>query len=230
MLDDDPRLGAFFDTLSNDYTAVIERCFPRYREMLWALLDYLPSDRTFSDILELGCGTGNLSLLLAERFPQSTLQLVDISGESLETCRARFADRQGPCSFVRDDFRSLRFEPQSFDLVVSSISIHHLRSDEKRTLFEGVHAWLRPGGLFAVADQFRGMDDAIYARHIANWKLQSLAAGASEEEFAMWMEHQDRHDHHDTLSDQQEWLAEAGFTGIDCLWRYLLWAVVHARR
>jgi len=74
----------FFDALTDDYTATIERCFPRYREMLWALLDYLPRKRSPSAILELGCGTGNLSELRANRFPTASLRLVDLSGESIE--------------------------------------------------------------------------------------------------------------------------------------------------
>ena len=57
----DNDVGTFFDTLTDGYTATIERCFPRYREMLWALLNYLPQGRSFESILELGCGTGNLS-------------------------------------------------------------------------------------------------------------------------------------------------------------------------
>ena len=54
-------VGQFFDALSDDYTRTIERCFPRYREMLWALLDYLPRKPQVASVLELGCGTGNLS-------------------------------------------------------------------------------------------------------------------------------------------------------------------------
>jgi hypothetical protein len=43
----DPDVGQFFDALTGEYTTVIERCFPRYQEMLWALLDYLPEGRRY---------------------------------------------------------------------------------------------------------------------------------------------------------------------------------------
>jgi len=128
----------FFDTLTDDYTAAIERCFPRYREMLWALLDYLPRDRLFNSILELGCGTGNLSVILKKAFPTASLRLVDVSGESLDVCRSRIAQSEN-CNFDQRDFRNLAFGRNSFDLVVSSISIHHLDSAEKQTLFCQVH-------------------------------------------------------------------------------------------
>jgi tRNA (cmo5U34)-methyltransferase len=222
-------VGQFFDALTNDYTVTIERCFPRYREMLWALLEYLPDDHACSSILELGCGTGNLSILLAEAFPCSVIRLVDISRESIDACRTRLGD--GPrFAYEQRDFRKLDCETATFDLIVSSISIHHLTSTEKIELFNRLHAWLKPHGVFAYADQFRGATEDLYSCHIKNWKEQSIAAGASEDEFEMWMAHQREHDHHDTLKDQLDWLSATDFAVVDCPWRYLLWSVVQARK
>ena len=224
-----PRhVADFFDALSRDYTAVIERCFPRYREMLWALLDYLPQDRDFGSILELGAGTGNLSVLLKEAFPAASLRFVDISKDSLDVCRDRLG--AGRFAFEEQDFRRLDYPPDSFDLVISSISIHHLTSPEKQVLFGNIYDWLKPWGMFSFADQFRGATDDLYARHIRNWKAESLRAGSTEEEFEMWMDHQEEHDHHDPLKDQMDWLSGAGFDIVDCPWRYLLWSVLQARK
>ena len=225
----DKQVGQFFDQLSEDYTAVIERCFPRYREMLWALLDYLPSDRAFTAIVELGCGTGNLSVLLAEAFPEATIRFVDVSSDSLAVCRSRLGDADR-LSFERQDFRELNYASGSIDLAISSIAVHHLTSTEKRQLFRQVFDWLSPGGAFCFADQFRGATDALYARHMHDWRKLSMTAGSSDDEWNMWMEHQREHDHHDLLADQLGWLAECGFTEVDCVWRYLLWAVVQARK
>lgn len=222
------KIAKFFNGLSGDYTAAIERCFPRYREMLWALLDYLPRDQAFGSILELGAGTGNLSVLLREAFPAARLHLVDISGDSLAVCRDRLAP--GDFNFEEQDFRRLDYPPGSFDLVISSISIHHLDSAEKQSLFRRILGWLTPAGVFAFADQFRGATEDLYARHIANWKAESLKAGSTEEEFAMWMAHQEEHDYHDRLQDQLDWLEGAGFGVVDCPWRYLLWSVIQARK
>jgi len=219
----DVPVGQFFDALSEDYTATIERCFPRYREMLWALLEYLPSDRTYSKILELGCGTGNLSVLLAERFTDSSIWFVDVSRESLDVCRANHA-------FDEHDFRDMAFDPGTFDLIISSISIHHLLPEEKQSLFADAHVWLQPSGIFTFADQFAGATDDLYSTHMLNWQRQSLAAGSTEDEWAMWMRHQLDHDHHDTLADQMNWLSDAGFSIVDVPWRYLLWTVLQSRK
>ena len=222
------NVGKFFDVLSDDYTATIERCFPRYREMLWAILDYLPTGFRAESILELGAGTGNLTVLVQDAFPDATVRAVDVSAESLDICQNRVT----PPSRLEvrvADIRELEFDEPKFDLIVSSIAIHHLEPTAKRELFSKCRRWLRPGGIFTFADQFRGVCPDVYQRHLANWRELSINAGSTQEEWQMWMEHQENDDHHDPLPDQLSWLAEAGFSDVDCVWRYLLWAVVQGR-
>lgn len=221
-------VGRFFDKLSDDYTGLIEQCFPRYREMLWAVLDYLPGDLKPASILDLGCGTGNLTVLLAAKYPDAAVTAVDVSSESLEACRQRLAE----CRLTphRADFRELQFPPESFDLVASNIALHHIRGDEKRVLFAQIFHWLRPQGVFVFADQFAGASASVYQRHIENWREATKAAGSTDQQWSMWMEHQRLHDHHDTLADQLQWMQQAGFVEVDCPWRYLLWTVLQGRK
>ncbi len=225
----DRGVGQFFDALTDDYTQTIERCFPRYREMLWALLDYLPRDRRFETVLELGCGTGNLSVLLHDIFPKAELRLVDLSAESLDVCRSRLATCGSLCCEQRD-FADLRYPSGSFDLVISSISIHHLDAPGKQTLFRRIEDWLTHDGILCFADQCAGVTEDLYARHVENWKSLAMASGSGDSEWQMWMQHQADHDYHDTLTEQLDWLREAGFALVDCPWRYLLWSVVQARK
>ena len=151
---------------------------------------------------------------------------MDVSAESLQACRGRVDTKR--VTYQQQDFRNLDYAPQSFDLVASSIAVHHLTADEEQSLFGNIYRWLRPGGVFAYGDQHAGATADLYQRHIANWHRISKQAGSSEQEWDMWMQHQRQHDHHDTLGDQMGWLREAGFSIVDCPWRYLLWTVLLA--
>lgn len=223
-------VAQFFDRISGHYTDAIERCVPRYREMLWTLLYYLP-DAPWQPhrILELGCGTGNLSLLLRERFPAAELELVDVSGEVIDICRARLHDLSA-VTFRQVDFRELDLPAQHVDLVISSISLHHLEDADKRELFQRAHGWLRDEGIITYSDQFAGETPELYAKHLAEWENQSRSLGATDEEWADWMSHQEVADHHAPLRAQLAWLNEAGFQDTDCPWRHLLWTIVRGRR
>lgn len=221
------NVDQFFDRLAGGYADIILRCFPRYPEMLWALLEFLPLQAAPRRILELGCGTGNLSSHIAERYPDAHVTLVDISTESLEICRRRLGDH-ARFTFLADDMRFLKKPAAAYDLILSSIAIHHLTSREKQELFRKCYGWLGQGGVIALADQFSAPKPMVYQQHIDNWKRITLAAGSTAQEWQMWMEHQQQHDHHDTLVDHLTWLAHAGFNYADCPWRYLLWTVVQA--
>jgi tRNA (cmo5U34)-methyltransferase len=226
-MDESPQ--QFFDQMSGQYAEAIDRCVPRYREMLWAILHYLPAEMAPARILELGCGSGNLSELVCRRFPTASVGLVDFSGRLLEQCRRRLAGFPG-IEYVEADFRELQFDHRSFDLIVSSISIHHLSHDEKGRLFVDIHGWLTPGGVFSYSDQFAGVTDDLYDRQMADWKLLAEQLGGTAQQWETWMEHQEAHDHHAALIDQIDWLRQAGFRTIDCTWRYVLWTVLQARK
>jgi tRNA (cmo5U34)-methyltransferase len=218
----------FYDGMSPRYDEAILRCVPRYAEMLWAVLRYIPEDLDPARILDLGVGSGNLSAAVLDRYPGAALTGVDVSREMLALARRRLPTER--LTLVQRDFRDLGFDDGGFDLVVSSISIHHVGDDEKRALFRDLHRLLRPGGVLAYSDQFRGATEETYAKHIERWREESFALGAGEDEWTTWMAHQGEHDHHASLADQMNWLREAGFTGIDCPWRYLLWTVLIGRR
>jgi len=217
----------FYDALADDYTEAIARCVPRYHEMLHALLSYIPPTVPVRAVLDLGCGTGNLTLQVLRQFPDARIDAVDISGEMIRIAESRTG--VGRVSFVKEDFRCLTFPPESYDLVVSSIAIHHLDDADKERLVAKVGSWLRPGGIFTFCDQFRGATDHLYSEHIRRWR-EAVSDALRPGEWESWMDHQERHDHHATIGEHFEWLRSAGFGGVDCTWRHLLWAVVHARK
>ena len=69
----------FYNDISKEYTDSVERCVPKYKEMLSMLFIYLPEKYTPKSILELGCGTGNLTSLISKHFPSAKIFTVDIS-------------------------------------------------------------------------------------------------------------------------------------------------------
>jgi tRNA (cmo5U34)-methyltransferase len=218
----------FYDRLAPRYDDAILRCVPRYAEMLDTLLHYVPDHVHPTRILELGCGGGNLTERLVARFEQADVHAVDFSAEMLERTSDRV--RSDRLHTIHSDFRRLDFEAESFDLVVSTIALHHLDDEAKQDLFADIHRWLRPGGAFCYSDQFAGDTAATYAKHMATWEREAQALGVTTEEWAAWMQHQRDHDHHAPLRAQVQWLEDAGFDSVDCVWRHLLWTIVIAER
>src|SRR5258705_11000336 len=98
--------AGYFGSMSESYDSLIHRAVPRYDEMIARLLDYMP--REPRRVLELGCGTGNLSLQLAKSFPLAELTLVDASAEMIALVRSRMAST--PASNPRVSYVEAKFE------------------------------------------------------------------------------------------------------------------------
>ncbi len=219
----------FYNTISKDYNELVHRAIPRYPEMLWAIFQYIPKDLKPKRILELGCGTGNLSELIVKTYPDAQKVLVDISEEIINQCKNRLGNND-TIEYCQKDINALNFPADSFDLIISSITIHHLQHHEKEMLFKKAFSWLANEGVFTYADQFAGVTKGIYDNHMNLWHQFVLNSGCTADEWELWMKHQNEHDYHATAVDQIAWLKKANFSSIDITWRYLLWTVIKKKK
>ncbi len=94
-------------------------------------------------ICDLGCGAGNVTALLAQRWPDADLVGVDDAPAMLERARAALPEVR----WVRADIAAWRSE-QPLDLLFSNAALHWL-GDHAR-LFPALLAQLAPGGVLAV--------------------------------------------------------------------------------
>ena len=93
-----------------------------------AIADEVVFEADAGRALDVGCGPGRLSLMVAARAPGLEVVGVDVDAGMIERARARAA-RAGEAgtrvSFVEADVRALPFADSVFDVVVSSFSMHH---------------------------------------------------------------------------------------------------------
>jgi malonyl-CoA O-methyltransferase len=103
-------------------------------------------------ILELGAGTGQLTRLLTERFPEVLIVAVDLAEKMVTHSRDRFR-RFPQISWMRGDAQTWRGE-DAYPLIVSSAALHWV-TDLKATC-ENVYQNLEPGGTFALGMMLKG--------------------------------------------------------------------------
>ena len=101
-------------------------------------------------VLDLGCGTGTLAIALGSRVAKAFG--VDADPRVLERARAKAARAGVPVQFDSGFADSVPHADESFDLVVTSLFLHHLRWDGKLAALREALRVLRPGGRLHVAD------------------------------------------------------------------------------
>jgi len=109
-------------------------------------------------VLDLGCGTGTLTILVKKAAPAATVVGLDGDPEALALAREKAAREGVEIEFQEALAWEAPFEPASFDRVVSSLVFHHLTTENKRRTLRKIRDWLRPGGELHVADWGRAQD------------------------------------------------------------------------
>lgn len=105
--------------------------------------------------VDLGCGTGALTLPLARQ--ATKVVAVDVSSAMIDHLR-RNAEAAG---LTNVDGRTapieqLELAPGSVDVIVSNYALHHLRDKDKQVVVQRAATWLRPGGRLVIGDMMFG--------------------------------------------------------------------------
>jgi ubiquinone/menaquinone biosynthesis C-methylase UbiE len=103
-------------------------------------------------ILDLGCGTATLALLVKQRYAEATVIGLDIDPEILKIARRKVSDSGAEIALHEASATQLPYADDSFDRVLSSFAMHHLTYTDKQRAVAEVFRVLRPGCEFHVLD------------------------------------------------------------------------------
>jgi ubiquinone/menaquinone biosynthesis C-methylase UbiE len=103
-------------------------------------------------VLDLGCGTGTLTLLIKSYHSKADVLGLDADPKVLEVARAKAAKAGLNVRLDHGMAFELPYPDASFDRVVSSLMFHHLTRENKERTLKEVFRVLRPSGELHVAD------------------------------------------------------------------------------
>ncbi len=169
-------------------------------------------------VLEMGCGTGQLSLFLAGA--ERTVLGADLARPSLELAReaaARYGVRD--VAFVETDLRAPGLSRGAFDVVICSGVLHH--TPDPRASFASIARLVRPGGVLVVGlyNAFARLP-LVLRRAVARltgyrwipWDPVLRDRRAEPARREAWLADQYRHveEHRHTLAEVQSWFRDNG--------------------
>jgi tRNA (cmo5U34)-methyltransferase len=138
------------------YDAEMDLLHPNRHRMAEIAIEIIPYLRdTPLRVLDLGIGTGFLARRFLDFYPNAKVTGLDGSREMIRLARTRLQDMQDKLCFVRSSFAMIdRALPDgvSFDVVLSSLALHHLDSLSKKRVLASAVARLQRGGWLINAD------------------------------------------------------------------------------
>src|SRR5712691_3801388 len=137
-------------------------------------------------VLDVGCGTGELLMEAQRRVGRAgRVAGIDPGAEQIARACAKAARHHVPIDFQIGVIEQLAFPDQTFDVVLSTLMMHHLPASLKRQGLAEIARVLKPEGRLVIADFTRKQDRAGQAArfHAGGNSLHELAAMVSDAGF-----------------------------------------------
>ena len=130
----------------------------RLKSLLITQLNLKDSER----ILDFGCGTGTLVLMIKKSRPDCVVYGIDIDPQVLEIAEKKARREGADVHLIQYNGITLPFADKSFDKVVTSLMVHHLFKEEKIPIIKELYRVLKKGGELHILDF--GIQRSLYTR------------------------------------------------------------------
>ena len=209
-----------FEEEAKEFDKTILKLIPMYDEMLDSMISVIPfgSGDKFK-LLDLGSGTGNITKKVKDKFSNSMITCIDIAENMIEMAKIKLK-AYNDIKYYTGDFLEVNFEDK-FDVVLSSLALHHIKTDEdKKKFYRRIYGLLKPGGVFLNSDYVLGSNgnlNRIYRRKWIDFMLLNLPEIEVKEK---WIPKEMEEDFPAPLINHLKWLDETGYESVDVVLKY----------
>lgn len=127
-----------------------------------------------SRVLDVGCGTGTLAIMVKQLHPEAEVLGIDADSKILGIARAKAVKAGANLTLDQGMADHLPYADSAFDRVLSSLFFHHLSTENKRRTLLEIFRVLRPEGRLDVVDF--GPPRSFYSRLVARLYSEEVAA------------------------------------------------------
>jgi tRNA (cmo5U34)-methyltransferase len=212
------NVGDIFNQFAQEYDETRRQFIPCFDDFYGTAIRLIPfkPDNEIS-VVDLGAGTGLLSQFILSTYSKAHVRLIDIAEKMLEQAKIRLKSFGNQCVFQVVDYvkEKITSKAEKFDVIMSSLSIHHLTRIEKEKLFGKIFHALKPGGIFINADQVLGDSPVIEAIYRQDWLDRITQTTLTSDDVAAALIRV-KADKMDRLADQLDCLKDVGYTNVNC--------------
>ena len=180
-----------------------------------------------STVLDIGCGAGNYDVSLLQRKSPLHITLSDLSQPMLDKAKERVEaiNVGGNCRIIKGDLRTLPVDNESFDVIIATAVLHHLRDDaDWESTFTMLYSKLKKGGSIWIFDLIT-QDSAALHEFIYEERYGDYLTSLKDETYRNHVfSYIDQEDSPRSLMYQLYLLRKVGFSKVDILHKNLCFA------
>lgn len=212
---------SFSGDVASNFDAHVERSVPLYHQghdLAARISDFFLSDGML--VYDLGCSTGELTCLIAERNTGKNINIigVDCEQDMVDVASKKCAPYPN-ISIVHDDLTKIELEPT--DLVICYYTMQFVRPRARQQVFDRIYEALNWGGGFVMFEKVRAPDARFQDMMTALYTEYKLEHGFSEAEIIQKMRSLKSVLEPFSTSGNQELMRRAGFVDYMTILKYV---------
>jgi tRNA (cmo5U34)-methyltransferase len=218
------KIKKHFEKEATVFDKLFFKVVPRYQEMMQAIIEAIPfSKQDQLKIIDLGCGTGNLTQKLITTYPHAHVTCIDMAENMLKMAKAKLK-RKRNVNFWLGDIRNFDYSGK-YDVIVASMVLHHIDKKDKVRFYRKLYNALSRGGVFYIMDIFLTTDKYLQKLYIDKWKTFMKTNGLPKKRVDDMITRHQREDRPVVFEDELSIMHKAGFTHSDVLLKHYNFAV-----
>lgn len=178
-----------------------------------------------TQLLDIGCGAGNYTLMMLRKIPGLNCTLTDLSRHMLDKAVERVSRQtDGEVKVVQGDIREVDLPEQHFDIILAGAVLHHLRDDQDwENMFTKLYHLLKPNGCLMISDlvtqEMKTISDYTWERY-GNY-LEGIGGEAYRKKV---MDYIEKEDSPRSVTYQLELMKKTGFRSTEILHKNMCFA------
>lgn len=222
-----------FEKYAHEYDEMQPVLLPFYEDIISMVAEAYCHYAGEGNFLDLGCGTGNVSLRILKESPGSKMFLLDGSNSMLETAlekiRTQFDDDRilGSKAVNLENANWHQGIGGSFDAIVTAYVLEHLREPDYRAVIKKCREFLKPGGAFISVE----WSDDEYG--MKEWFVEMMKHRAEKyPQYRPAIEESLRTERHYfvNINEKLKWIRGAGYKNVHTIWQNLFGYIVVSER
>ncbi|KLT71325.1 methyltransferase type 11 [Flavobacterium sp. ABG] len=170
------------------------------------------------NVLDIGCGAGNYTLMMLSKIPNLNATLVDLSQPMLDKALERVSkETNGKVEILHGDIREVALPEEQFDIILAGAVLHHLRDDQDwETTFSKLFRLLKPGGCLMISDLIT-QDTALLNEYTWERYGDYLEGIGGAEYRQKVLDYVEKEDSPRSMNYQLDLMKEVGFSKVEIL-------------
>ncbi len=178
-----------------------------------------------SNLLDIGCGAGNYTLMMLSKISNLQCTMVDLSKPMLNKAYERVSTfTSNKVQIIQGDIRTVELSNDHFDIILAGAVLHHLRDDEDwETTFNKLYGLLKPGGCLMISDLITQDTEVLnnYTWEKYGDYLESIGGAAYRKKV---LDYVVKEDSPRSINYQLDLMKKVGFSQVEILHKNLCFA------